>query len=259
MSIPKYVLTISGSDSSGGAGMQADNRAILAAGAFPLNVLTAVTLQTPSGVEAVELMSPEFVKRQARRLLETYPVAAIKSGMLGSSEIALALADLLDDFAEVSYVLDPVLVSTSGHRLLDVSGVDILRDRLMHRATLTTPNLDELYALSGATGSELSMDLALALVERVGQAVLLKGGHVLGEHCDDWLLSRDGSRELLSCKRVESKNLRGTGCAFSAAIAAQLALGHELSQAVHIAKQILGEALQRQAGIPWIGSGPAFV
>lgn len=239
--------------------MQADNRAILSAGAFPLNVLTAVTLQTPGGVEAVELMSPEFVKWQALRLLESYPVAAIKSGMLGSSEIALTVADLLNDFPEIPYVLDPVLISTSGHRLLDISGIDILRDRLMHRATLTTPNLDELYALSGATDRKPLLDLALALVERVGQAVLLKGGHVPGGHCEDWLLSRDGGRELLSCKRVESRNLRGTGCALSAVIAAQLALGDELSQAVHTARHILNGALQRQAGIPWIGTGPAFV
>ena len=212
---PPYVLTISGSDSSGHAGMQTDNRAIHSVGAFPLNVLTAVTLQGPQGVEAVEQMSADFVEAQLRLILKNYRVRAIKSGMLGSAEIAARVAQVLSSYPDIPYVLDPVLCSSSGAVLLPSDAVGILRSRLMPRASLTTPNVDELAALSGGQISEAN-SAAAQLAEVCGQAVLLKGGHREGAHCDDWLFYADGRRRCYREPRIETRNTRGTGCALRA-------------------------------------------
>lgn len=261
MDMPAYVLTISGSDSSGGAGMQADNRAILAAGAYPLNVLTAVTLQTPDGVEAVDVLSPEFVERQLRSLLRAYPVAAVKSGMLGSGAVAQAVAAVLSGVAPIPYVLDPVLCATSGAALLDAEGLAVVRDRLLGRAVLTTPNLDELAVLSGRPLLDAAhmADAAVALACRSGGAVLVKGGHGHGPCCVDRLFWPDGRCEVFAGSRIDSTNTRGTGCALSALIAARLALGDELVAAVATARRLLGASLRAQAGRAWTGPGPAML
>ena len=259
MQAPVFVLTISGSDSSGGAGLQADNRAILAAGAFPLNVITAVTLQTPAGVEAVECISAPFVVNQLRRLLDAYPVAAVKSGMLASQAIAEGCAEVLEDFPEIPYVLDPVLLSTSGHPLLPASAVALLRDRLMPRATLTTPNLDELFALAPSAAGADPVRVGLELAKACGQSMLIKGGHRGGDACEDWLLGPGGTRESFTSERINSNNLRGTGCALSSAIAARLAGGYSLSAAVKWAKAMLADSLKRNATTKWTGAGPAML
>lgn len=256
---PYYVLTISGSDSSGGAGMQADNRAILAAGAFPLNVLTAVTLQTTSGVESVERMSAAFVRTQVRRILECYPVRAMKSGMLSSLEIVEALADVLAEYPELPYVLDPVMRSSGGQELLEADAVEILRSRLMPCAHLTTPNVDELSVLCNAGSARSPLEQAQELANRVGRHILLKGGHLGGELCEDGLVAPGGGLEWFSGERLDSSNVRGTGCVLSALIAARLARGDALSVAVGRAKEMLTQGIARQAGVRWAGSGPAFV
>ncbi len=259
--VPRYVLTISGSDSSGGAGMQADNRAILADGAFPLNVLTAITLQAPGGVIAVNCLPAAFVEQQLRALLQAYPVAAIKSGMLGNAAIARRVAAVLADFPEIPYLLDPVLRSTSGHPLLDCIGTTIVRERLMPRATLTTPNLDELAILANRVVPDGAAILAagLALANDVGRPLLVKGGHCAGPYCRDWLLYPDGQRKGFSARRVDSINTRGTGCALSALIAARLARGNPLEDAVAQAKRRLGTSLRAQAQRDWRGAGPAML
>jgi len=261
MSAPVYILTIGGSDSSGGAGMQADNRAIHAAGAFPLNVLTAVTLQTPDGVEAVTPLSADFVETQVRALLRAYPVAAIKSGMLANAGIAARVADVLISYPEIPYVLDPVLCATSGRRLLDTGGLVQLRDRLMPRALLTTPNLDELAALAGRTlpDTESMLAAGVSLARHVGSSILLKGGHATGAMSEDVLLRADGTQARFFADRIGTLNSRGTGCALSAGIAARIALGRDLTEAIKGAKQALGASLEAQATSTWCGPGPAFL
>ncbi len=260
MSVPQYVLTISGSDSSGGAGMQADNRAILAAGAFPLNVITAVTVQTPEGVGAVEYLAADFVEQQMRALLSAYPVAAVKSGMLGKAEIVRCVVTVLADFPQIPYVLDPVLRSTSGHALLDAAGESLVRDALMPRATVTTPNLDELAVLAEglvAAGVPV-LEQAAVLAGKFGGSILVKGGHGAGACSEDWLVGPDGARQVFSGERIATGNTRGTGCVLSSAIAAGLAEGSPLPQAIRRAKALLSASLRAHADAAWTGSGPAF-
>ncbi|MCH6259031.1 hydroxymethylpyrimidine/phosphomethylpyrimidine kinase [Puniceicoccaceae bacterium K14] len=254
-----FVLTISGSDSSGGAGMQADNRAILAAGAFPLNVVTAITLQTPEGVEEVDLVDVERVRLHTRRLLDLYPVKSIKGGMLGSLDIATAVAEILMDFPDIPYVLDPVLASTSGHDLLDPKALAYLRETLMPRAVLITPNLQELYALSEQPREVPPLVAAQGLAKYIKRFVLLKGGHFFGAQCEDWLVNPDGGQEVFAGERIESKNVRGTGCALSSLIAAHLAGGSSVPAAVLKAKRELESSIRSMADRPWEGPGPAYL
>jgi hydroxymethylpyrimidine/phosphomethylpyrimidine kinase len=254
---PPYVLTISGSDSSGRAGMQTDNRAILNAGAFPLNVVTAVTLQGPKGVEAVEMMSADFVEAQLRSLLKAHRVRAIKSGMLGNAEIVRRVAKVLSDYPDIPYVLDPVLCSSSGAVLLESDAVTVLRSLLIPRATLTTPNLEEIAILSGI--SDDAWAAAEDLATACGQAILVKGGHSIGSACDDWLFYPDGRRYCHRDDRVVTQNTRGTGCALSALIAAHLAYEpYELESAIQSAKDLLSCSLSEHSKEGWKGGGPSF-
>lgn len=237
--------------------MQADNRAIHCCGCFPLNVLTAVTLQGPKGVESVELMSPDFVEQQLRSMLKSYDVKAIKSGMLGSVEIVCRVAQVLSEYPDIPYVLDPVMCSSSGTRLLEIEAIEALRTGLMPRATLTTPNLDEVEILSGIADD--AWEAGAELARSSGQAILLKGGHATGENCDDWLFYPDGRRYCHRDERVETLNTRGTGCALSALIAAHLALEpYELESAIKSAKDQLSCSLYEHAKVGWKGGGPSF-
>ncbi|MDQ8184771.1 bifunctional hydroxymethylpyrimidine kinase/phosphomethylpyrimidine kinase [Pelagicoccus sp. SDUM812002] len=254
---PFYVLTVSGSDSSGGAGLQADNRAILAADAFPLNVITAVTVQTSAGVRAVQSVPADFVARQLHELLQAYPVAAVKSGMLVDVEIVEVLASAFEMYPRVKYVCDPVLRASSGRSLLTSDGVALLREQLMPRAILTTPNLEELAILSGQTEPDLSAGQTLA--QELGQAILLKGGHASGSECSDWLIRPDAEPQCFNAPRIQSKNTRGTGCALASGIAARIAQGVPLSMAIENAKAQLQESLQAHIGEDWTGDGPGFL
>lgn len=256
-----YVLTVSGSDSSGGAGVQADNRAILRAGGFPLNVVTALTLQTPQGVGGVEVVPAVVVERQMRALLSAYPVGAIKLGMLATSETVRCVGCVLQDFPDVAAVLDPVFCSTSGRALLESAGIDAMRDQLMPLVRLTTPNLDELAALLGRKTVDRADVLAAGaeLAQQVRSAVLVKGGHGEGDLSEDFLFECEGGHKTYSAPRVASANTRGTGCALSAWIAARVACGDSLAYAVEGAKSALTQALVAQAARPWVGPGPAFL
>lgn len=257
MDAPPYVLTISGTDSSGHAGMQTDNRAIHMVGAFPLNVLTAVTLQSPKGVEMVEMMSADFVEAQLRTILKSYRVRAIKSGMLGKAEVVRRVAQVLSEYPEIPYVLDPVIRSTSGAVLLESAGVEILRSKLMPRASLTTPNLAEVAILSGITedASQAAADLAKAS----DQAILLKGGHSTAANCEDWLFYPDGQRYCYTDDRIQTRNTRGTGCALSALIAAHLAWEpYELQDAIQSSKSLLSGSLKEHSKEGWKVAGPSF-
>ncbi|MGC6506723.1 MAG: bifunctional hydroxymethylpyrimidine kinase/phosphomethylpyrimidine kinase [Coraliomargaritaceae bacterium] len=243
MSKVVYVLTISGSDSSGCSGMQADNRVIHAAGAMPLNVITACTLQTPKGLHALNLSDAAEVERQVNALLDTYPVRAIKIGMLGNASMVTAVARSLKARAERPFVvLDPVVSSSSGSALLDTDGLKALNEELLPLVGLVTPNLEEMPLLR--------------LPESV--AVLRKGGHAEGTKCVDRLILPDGREMEFSEERVNTPNTRGTGCALSAGIAAYLANGCRLPQACERAKSLLQESLRSKVDFEFTGTGPSF-
>lgn len=257
MDTPPYVLTISGSDSSGRAGMQADNRAIHAVGGFPLNVVTAVTLQSPKGVQSIQMMDANFVEAQLRSMLKSYRVRAIKSGMLGNADIVRRVATVLSEYPDIPYVLDPVLCSSSGAALLEPAGVEVLRSLLMPRATLTTPNLDELEILCEQTVD--AFEGAAQLASTCGQSILVKGGHATGPKCEDWLFYPDGRRHCFSEERIDTRNTRGTGCALSALIAAHLGWEpDELEDSITAAKDQLAAALWEHSKEAWKGGGPSL-
>ena len=258
---PSFVITVSGSDASGSAGMQADNRAIHAMGAFPLNVVTALTLQTDQGVQSIDLMAPELIRMHLVGLLNSYPVKVIKAGMLGSGEIVQVLVDVLVQYPDVSLVLDPVLKASSGRPLLDRGGIELLRKELLLRTLLITPNLPELAELAGLgemNSSEQEGEAAQILLKLGCQAVLVKGGHRSGEAAIDRLFNHAGFVEFTS-KKIVTQNTRGTGCALASLIAGGLANGLEMTVAVDLSKKKLSASLDSQVDEIWPGRGPGFV
>ncbi|MCZ6671899.1 MAG: bifunctional hydroxymethylpyrimidine kinase/phosphomethylpyrimidine kinase [Verrucomicrobia bacterium] len=257
---PAFVVTISGSDASGGAGLQADNRAIHAMGAFPLNVITALTLQTGQGLQSIDYSPPELVRMHLVSLLNTYPVEVVKAGMLGNAAIVNVLAETLETYPEIRLVLDPVLRASSGRPLLDQEGVDSLLNALLKHTYLITPNLPELALLTGLEAVESwkqEEEAVKILLAKGCQAVLVKGGHRSGSTSIDRLFSKLGVKEF-STSRVKTEHTRGTGCALASLIAAGLAEGNGLEESVNEAKQTLFQSLQAQESNSWPGNGPAF-
>ncbi len=211
------VLVIAGSDSGGGAGIQADVQAIRDAGAFPTTAITAVTAQNTRGVTRVDALPPEAVAAQIAAVAQDMKVAAVKVGMLGTAELVEGVADSLDALGDVPIVVDPVMVATSGDRLLDASAEDALRRLLLPRATVLTPNLPEALRLVGAQGAS---------------AVLVTGGDVDTDDVVDVLLRPDLAPRRWIGARVGGGPFHGTGCTLSSAIAARLARGMALADAV---------------------------
>ena len=243
------VLVIAGSDSSGGAGLVRDVRTLTRLGSHALCAVTAVTAQSDSEVRAVHPMPPDLVRAQIAAAFATRRVGAIKIGMLGTGAVALAVAASLPPREQVPMVLDPVLLSSSGGVLLDDAGRTALREELLPRATLVTPNVAELASLLGvaaaATEAEL-IEQGRALLELGPRSVLVKGGHGGGrEAVDLLLLEREPLRRLRAPR--SARTLRGTGCALASAIAAGLAAGSSLEDACARAKQHLVELFQQPA------------
>ena len=238
------VLSIAGSDPSGGAGIQADLKTFGALGCFGMAAITALTAQNTQGVAGIFTVPPAFVAAQIETLFADIRIDAIKIGMLGSPEIVAAVAACLRARPDVPVVVDPVLASTSGHALGSAEvGAAILRD-LAPRATLLTPNLGEAAALSGramATGLADMEETGRALVSAGGRAVLVKGGHLDGD-ATDVLYTADGC-DAIPGRRIATRNTHGTGCTLSSAIAALLAQGAPLPDAVRRAKSWLEGAL----------------
>jgi hydroxymethylpyrimidine/phosphomethylpyrimidine kinase len=222
-----HVLVIAGTDSSGGAGLVRDVQVITELGARASCVITAVTAQTNLRVEASCVLSPELVRQQLSTALRSHDIRAIKVGMLGNGAIVRALLDDFPDGADIPIILDPVLCSSSGAVLLDHEGVQLLRDQLLPRCTLMTPNLIEAGVLLGQpiprTTSEQA-EQALALLRFGSEGVLLKGGHATDAESVDVLATRAGPPIFLRAPRL-SVSMRGTGCALSSAIAALMAAG----------------------------------
>jgi hydroxymethylpyrimidine/phosphomethylpyrimidine kinase len=249
----RVALTIAGSDSGGGAGIQADLKTFQRFGVYGASAITLVTAQNTLGVRGVELLSPEFVDQQIAAVAEDFEVRAAKTGALGSAEIIEAVAAAIEARAFANLVVDPVMISKHGDPLLAPEASDALKTRLLPRASLVTPNLYEAAALLGrAVGSETEMrDAARAVCDLGAAAALVKGGHLPGGNAVDVLY--DGSTFVrLATPRIETRHTHGTGCTYSAAITALLARGETLLGAVREAKDFISRAI---AGAPRIGHG----
>lgn len=256
---PPVALTLAGSDSGGGAGIQADLKTFAALGVFGCSAITALTAQNSTGVQGAHPSPPEFVAQQLRSVLSDFPVAAVKTGMLANRGVLEAVIGVLKDWPKLPLIVDPVMVATSGDRLLEPEAERLLAEQLLPRATLITPNLPEAAALldeplaDDRTGLWRQAERLLALGPG---AVLLKGGHAGGAEAVDLLLSRESS-EVLSRPRLDTANTHGSGCTLSAAIAAGLARGLSLVAAVTEAKDFVQGALAGSRG--WrlgAGAGP---
>ncbi|MDQ6927624.1 MAG: bifunctional hydroxymethylpyrimidine kinase/phosphomethylpyrimidine kinase [Actinomycetota bacterium] len=242
-------LTIAGTDSSGGAGVAADLRVFETHGVTGAMAVTAVTAQNTLGVQAVELVTPELVRAQVASVASDSGVDAAKTGMLASAEIVEAVADAARDFGLRPLVIDPVMVATSGARLMDAAAVDVLKALLVPLATVVTPNLAEAAALVGwPVDDRMSMEkAALALAELGPEVVLVTGGHLGGEESPDCLVVAGEPAQWLGAPRVAGGHtVRGTGCMLSAAICAQLALGLAPVEACASAKTFVTRQLPQR-------------
>lgn len=259
MTAVKNVLAIAGSDPSGGAGIQADIKAISANGAYAMAAITALTAQNTRGVRGVQLVAPEFVAAQIDAIFDDIRVDAVKIGMLGSPEITLAVAEALQRHQAPLVVLDPVMVAKGGDRLLSEVAIRTLVERLLPLATILTPNLPEAAALLDEpepADTEVMPGLAERLRALGPAAVLLKGGHLLASTSPDYLLSSDLGL-WLEAERIPTRNTHGTGCTLSSALAAQLAAlddPADLGGAARRAKAYVGQAI-RHADRLDVGAG----
>ena len=238
-------LTIAGSDSSGGAGIQADLKTFAALGVYGASAITALTAQNTQGVEAVLVVPPDFVARQIKVVARDLTIGAVKIGMLATSGIIETVAGALETLPGVPVVLDPVMVAASGDVLLDEDAIDTLRTVLLPRATLVTPNLPEAAKLLGEAEAkdERAMSEQATTLRRLGaKAVLIKGGHAEGDRAVDLLVDDEGELRL-EAARVKTRNTHGTGCTLSSAVAAELAKGASLREAAARAKAYVSAAI----------------
>ncbi|MEY4676804.1 MAG: bifunctional hydroxymethylpyrimidine kinase/phosphomethylpyrimidine kinase [Pseudomonadota bacterium] len=245
------VLSIAGSDSGGGAGIQADLKTFSALGCYGMTALTALTAQNTQGVQAIQGIPASFLKAQLQSVLDDIGVDAVKIGMLHTPDMVEVVAWAIDHYQLTQVVLDPVMVATSGDRLIAEETVAVLVRELFPRVQLVTPNLDEAALLLGRPLREVNqLDTAAADLLAMGAtAVLLKGGHVQGNEVVDILTVADQAPEVFSSARIHSHNVHGTGCSLSSAIAAHLALGHNLSSAVSHARQFILQAIATGAQV----------
>jgi len=240
------VLTIAGSDSGGGAGIQADIKAISATGSYACSVITAITSQNTQGVSAIHPIPLEHIESQLDAVFNDLNVVAVKVGMLADAEIIKVVAAKIRQYQPKHLVVDPVMVATSGDLLLEQSAISTLKQELLPLADLITPNLPEGAALIGGEvpQDEEQMGAMIESLRALGaKAVLLKGGHLEKDQNSNDLLIEQESSELLSAKRVATKNTHGTGCTLSSAIASYLAQGNRLHKAVYLGKQYISQAI----------------
>jgi len=243
---PPVVLTIAGFDPSSGAGVTADVRTAAAHGCYAVSCITALTVQSTGGVRSVAAVDGELVTETLEELAADLEIAAVRIGMLGSGEVAAAVADFLESSGLQHVVLDPVLRSSSGAELLDRRGVEVLRGRLVRLAEVVTPNVDEAAALTGMrVGDVAEMKAAAARLHELGaRAAVITGGH-LAKVTDVLSLEGKSGRavETLEGEKIESRSTHGTGCAFATAVACNLARGREIRDAVVEAKRFVREAI----------------
>ena len=251
----KTALTIAGSDSSGGAGIQADIKTMTANGVYATSAITALTAQNTTGVYGILESTPEFLANQLDCIFTDIFPDAVKTGMVSSTALIAVIADKLRQYGARNIVVDPVMVATSGARLISEEAVDALKEKLLPLATLLTPNIPEAEVLSGMTISDpAGMERAArAISEQYGCAVLCKGGHQISD-ADD-LLWREGAGVWFRGRRIQNSNTHGTGCTLSSAIASNLAKGYDLDQSVRRAKAYISGALAAMLDLGH-GSGP---
>jgi hydroxymethylpyrimidine/phosphomethylpyrimidine kinase len=245
------VLTIAGSDSGGGAGIQADLKTFAALGCYGMSAITALTAQNTMGVQGIHAVPASFLKAQIASVMDDIGVDALKIGMLHEPGIVEVVAWAIDHYQIRQVVLDPVMVATSGDRLIAQETVQVLVRDLFPRVTVVTPNLDEAELLLGqGIADAQALDAAAqGLLAMGAKAVLLKGGHLQGPQVVDLLVQADGPARRLASARIESRNVHGTGCTLSSAIAAHLALGHPLAQAVELARSFILSAIEQGAQV----------
>ncbi|MBR1498875.1 MAG: bifunctional hydroxymethylpyrimidine kinase/phosphomethylpyrimidine kinase [Bacteroidaceae bacterium] len=254
----KRVLTIAGSDSGGGAGIQADIKTISALGCYAASAITAITVQNTLGVAAVHPLPADIIRGQISAVLDDIGADAIKIGMLGSAEAVLAVSEALRSHEARNVVLDPVMVSTSGHRLTEDSAVSKMCSELIPLATVITPNIPEAEVLLDGRKLQAQADLPDAVRQlslKFGVSVLLKAGHLVEDRLVDYLFDAStGETTELPSQRIRTRNTHGTGCTLSSAIASGLAKGETLLQASITAKRYITEAIRAGADLN-IGHG----
>jgi hydroxymethylpyrimidine/phosphomethylpyrimidine kinase len=244
----EIVLTIAGSDPSGGAGIQQDLRTIESLGCYGASVITALTTQNTLGVQSVMPVPADVVKSQLEAVLSDLDVKAIKIGQIPSAEVAHVIAETLRQQFSIDIVLDPVMISTNGRRLMSENAIDVVVSELFPLCTLITPNLPEMETLSALSGFDARK-----------YNLLIKGGHAEGSEMADRLCLANGTERVYVTEKIESSNLHGTGCALSSAIAASLALGYSIEDAVARGKNYVTEAIRggKSLGVGH-GNGPVF-
>ena len=250
----KTALTIAGSDSSGGAGIQADIKTMMANGVFAMSAITALTAQNTTGVTGILEVSPEFLKEQIDCVFTDIRPDSVKIGMVSSSGLITAIAEKLKEYHAENIVVDPVMVATSGAKLISDDAVATLKEKLLPAADILTPNIPESEVLSGMqVKTEEDMIKAAETISTKYHCVLVKGGHQLNDAND--LLYRDGSYRWFHGKRIDNPNTHGTGCTLSSAIASNLAKGFSMDESVERAKEYISGALGAMLDLGG-GSGP---
>lgn len=254
MAQPGRVLIIAGSDSGGGAGIQADIKTVTALAGYASTAITALTVQDTRDVYAVHEVPADIVRQQIDVVLADIGADCVKTGMLHRREVIETVADALaDNAADIPLVADPVMVAKGGARLLDPSTIEVLKERLVARATVLTPNIPEAEVLTGITIRNVDemVEAAHALVALGPRAVLVKGGHLTGDTLSDVLLC-DGEIEVLSGPRIETRHTHGTGCTMASAIATGIAQRRGIPASVRMARDYVTTAIRTAPGI---GSG----
>ncbi|MFM8574473.1 MAG: bifunctional hydroxymethylpyrimidine kinase/phosphomethylpyrimidine kinase [Limnohabitans sp.] len=245
------VLTIAGSDSGGGAGIQADLKTFAALGCYGMTAITALTAQNTVGVQAIHAVPPEFLRAQLQSVLDDIGVDAVKIGMLHTPEVVRTVAWAIGHYGLQRVVLDPVMVATSGDRLIADETVEVLVRELFPLASVVTPNLDEAALLIGRPidGAHALEDAGRSLLTMGARAALVKGGHLAGDEVVDLLVQPGQPSLRLASQRIASRNVHGTGCTLSSAIAAHLAQGLALDAAVERARAYILGAIAAGAGV----------
>lgn len=251
----KTALTIAGSDSSGGAGIQADIKTMTMNGVFAMSAITALTAQNTTGVRAIQESTPDFLAQQLDAVFEDIFPDAVKIGMVSSSALVKVIAEKLRLYKAKNIVADPVMVATSGSALIKTDAIKTLTEKILPTATVVTPNIPEAQVLSGLEikNKDDMQRAAQKIFADFGCAVLLKGGHSLNDASD--LLCTSSGFEWFEGRRIDNPNTHGTGCTLSSAIAANLAKGFDLSESVGRAKEYISGALSAMLDLG-SGSGP---
>ena len=244
---PPIALSIAGSDCSAGAGIQADLKTFTALGVYGLTAVTCIVAEVPRKVSRIESVTARMVREQIEVLLKNFRVGAIKAGLLCSAEIVCAVAQTIQDGEKTPFVVDPVMIATSGDNLLEPEAVDAYKNKLFPLATLITPNLDEAALLLETTIKDRKQmeNAAKALAKKYDVSILLKGGHLRGDNAIDLLFHRGELTEFFA-PFVRGVETHGTGCTYSAAITASLASGFSLEQAIKRAKTFVTESIKRR-------------